>query len=305
MMARIVKAFEIFSMIIAAIGFLANNITILFVSLFFMGAHSAFFGLVKYAILPELLDKNELIAGNALIQGSTFLAILLGTIAGGLIIGVQAGSYYIAICAILIAMVGLLSSCFIPKTIPANPELDVSLRIVKNTVSVIRFAKEAQAVFRAIIDISWFWLIGVVFLTQIPPFAKTKLHTDSKLVTLFLATFSVGIGLGSIICQKTLGSRVTAKYVPWAAIGMSVAIFDLFFASHIRLPEQYLISIDMLLTSVFGGVYIVSLYAIIQTRSVLKNRSLVVAANNVLNSSFMVIASHATSLLFVLNFSVS
>lgn len=318
---RLVKLCEIVLMGLAALGLLTESTTLLLVVLFLMGAQSAFFGPLKYAILPDHLAESELIGGNALIEGGTFLAILLGTIVGGLVILTEGGAVIGSVLVIAVAVAGFVASLFIPRAGPAMPALVINPNPLAETVAILRHAAGRRDVFLAILGISWFWLIGAAFLSQFPTFAKDDLGADQSVVTLFLTVFSVGVGIGSVLCTRALKGEISARYVPLAALGMTLFSVDLFFASAAAPPPPdgvllaagafvsslagARIVIDLLLVAVCGGFYIVPLYTIMQARSAAAHRARIVAANNVLNALFMVVAALAILAMLALDFSVT
>lgn len=311
---RLVKVAEVVIMAMAVVGFGLGDPWFLLAVLFLMGAHSAFFGPLKYAILPDHLAATEIIGGNAIIEGGTFLAILFGTIAGGLLILAPHGTELVGGCVVGLAVAGWLASRFIPPAPPPAPDLRVTVNFPAETWSIIRFAAQRRDVFGAVLGISWFWLVGATFLSQFPTFAKDVLAADQGVVTLFLTVFSVGIGLGSVWCGRLLHGEITARHVPLAALGLSLFAADLslaggagvaggaggaladvgVFLSH---PANWRILLDLLLTAVCGGLYIVPLYAILQSRGEPSHRARTIAANNVMNALFMAAAALATSLM--------
>lgn len=320
---RMIKIAEIMIMLAAAIGFMMQHIEFLLLALFAMGTHSAFFGPLKYSILPEHLAEDELIAGNALIEAGTFLAILLGTIIGGLLITIENGTTYVSALVVTIALLGYAICRFIPKTIPAAPHLHVHWNVFKETWSIISYSRTQKTVFLSIIGISWFWLVGATFLSQFPTYAKDALHSDSQIVTLFLTIFSVGIGVGSLICTKLMKGRIHGGYVPLGAMGMAAFTFLLYFVSlhvpgataveaplitlseFLNVGSHQLLLLCLFMIATSGGLYIVPLYAIMQARSEPSHRARVVAANNVMNALFMVTSVAGTLGMFALHFSVT
>ncbi len=318
----IIKMAEIVLMLLAGLGFYLQNVYLLITVLFLLGVQSTFFGPLKYAILPYHLRENELVSGNALVEAGTFLAILIGTILGGLLILVNAGMFIVCVLTVFIAFAGWFSSRYIPLAPAAAPELKVSYNIFSQTWHMLGHARQSKDLFLCILGISWFWLIGAIFLSQFPTFAKDILHAQNTVVTLFLTIFSVGIGVGSLLCSRILRGKVDASYVPLAAIGMTIFMIDLFFASrHVAKPFQgetlttflqffreannWRISFDLLLIAICGGLYIVPLYTILQTRSEQNHISRTIASNNVMNALFMVIAAVATIIMLAQGFSVT
>ncbi|MGG7056305.1 acyl-[ACP]--phospholipid O-acyltransferase [Nitrosomonas sp. ANs5] len=317
---RYIKLAEIVLMGGAAIGFYLGSVPFLLGVLFLMGAQSAFFGPLKYAILPDQLHAHELIGGNALVGAGTFIAILLGTIAGGLLIVTEQGGMIVSTMVIVTALAGWLCSLFIPATQPAEPGMIVSYDVLKETRAIIDQIRQNTTVFRAILGISWFWLFGATFLSQFPTFAKEIVGGNAQVVTLFLATFSIGIGMGALLCDKLLKGEVAATYVPLGILGMTVFTIDLYFASgsvmfvsgqrligaaaFLESLAHWRILFDLLAISISGGLYIVPLYAMVQRHAEASHRSRAVAANNIMNALFMVVSALAISVLLALDFTV-
>lgn len=318
----IIKFIEIILMGLAALGFYLQNVSLLLFILFALGAQAAFFGPLKYAILPDHLPENELIAGNGLIEAGTFLAILLGTILGGLLILHSQGESIVSGIVVVIAIGGWMTSLFIPKSRSDHPTLTVHYNIVKETFQLIQYAKKRQDIYLSILGISWFWLIGATFLSEFPVFAKDILYANENVVTLFITLFSIGMAIGSLFCNKLLKGKVHATYVPLAALGMTIFMIDLYFAAtHVHhaasLSELlgvgqflqtfngYRIAMDLLLLSVCGGIYTVPLYAILQQRSEKQHRARVIASNNIMNALFMVFSAVITMTLLKLGLTVA
>ncbi len=317
---RIIKLIEIIAMTVGTIGFYTDNLFILCATLFLIGIHSTLFGTIKYSILPQHLKKDELLGGNALIEGSTFIAILLGTSLGGWLIMIPHGRSLIGAISIGIAIIGLLTSFFIPQAPSQNSDLKISFNIAKDTLSMINHACENSKIYLSIMGISWFWFIGFILLSQLPEFTKTTLHCSSSVGSLLLSTSCIGIGAGSILCAFLQKGKITATYVPLGILGMSFSIGDLYWASHlIPLPADNTLNnistfftsfahirilIDILLTSAFGGLYSVPLYTFLQSESSDSNRSQIIAANNIFNALFMVLAVVVTLILLSVHFSI-
>jgi 1-acyl-sn-glycerol-3-phosphate acyltransferase len=287
---QIIKAAEVGIMATAALGFYLHSLNMLLVVLFLLGTHSAFYGPVKYSILPRVLKESELTGGNGLVEMGTFLAILAGTIAAGVL--AASGSSLLSISLILIAVsaIGFFFSLGIPKTGSAAPDLKVDFSLFRPTVEVLRDGREIRSVWLSLMGISWFWFFGALILSQLPGLAKISLGGSESLVTWLLAVFSVGVAAGSLLCEKLSGRRVEIGLVPFGSIGLSIFAADLYFATaaygHDGLPVRVLV--DLFMVGLFGGFYIVPLYALIQSRSNKEKQSRVVAANNVLNAAFMV-----------------
>ena len=303
---RWVKFAEILVMSGAAFGFWLGNAWLLMVVLFMMGAQSAFFSPAKYSILPQHLNEDELIAGNGLIQMGTYLAILTGTIAGGLMILKENGIYWVGGLAVTIAALGWFFSMFIPPTKPIDPSREVSFRIVKRTMEMFRDVYSMRKVFGSMLAISWFWLVGSVFLAQFPTYSRMILGTDESVATAFLAIFSCGIGIGSMFCDSLLKGKVTSKYVPAAAYGIAIASVLLWYVSNrppvpegtpiigawefFSRPENFMITACLFVIAFCGGLYIVPLYAVMQTEAGDKVSG-VIACSNITDSIFMAIAA--------------
>jgi len=317
-LVQYVKIAEIIVMAGAVLGFYLENIPLLMVILFMMGAQSTFFGPLKYSILPQHLNKDELIAGNGLIQMGTFLSILTGTIFGGLTILTETGVRSASFLVVGIAAAGWVASCFIPKTKPVDPNLKLSANVVRDTVKIVADVVPYRDIFLSVLGISWFWLIGTTFLSQFPTYAKLVLGANEQVATLFLATFSVGIGLGSMACNSFLKGEVSGRYVPWAAVAMSVASILLYLVSR-RPPllpgapdigiltflsswENFAVIACLLAISFAGGLYIVPLYAIIQSRTDESRMAGVIACTNISDSLFMVMSAVGTSIFLTLGF---
>ena len=303
---RWVKFAEIVVMSGAAFGFWLGNAWLLMAVLFLMGAQSAFFSPAKYSILPQHLNEDELIAGNGLIQMGTYLAILTGTIAGGLMILRENGIYWVGGLAVTIAALGWFFSMFIPPTRPIDPSRPVSFRIVKRTIEMFRDVYPMRKVFGSMLAISWFWLVGSVFLAQFPTYSRLVLGTDESVATAFLAIFSCGIGIGSMFCDSLLKGKVTSKYVPAAAYGIAIASVLLWYVSNrppvpegtpiigawefFSRPENFMITACLFVIAFCGGLYIVPLYAVMQTEAGDKVSG-VIACSNITDSIFMAVAA--------------
>ncbi|GAB2180964.1 hypothetical protein DLREEDagrD3_11870 [Denitratisoma sp. agr-D3] len=315
---RLVKLLEIGIMLLAAAGFLLPNLVLLLSALFLLGLHSTLFGPLKYAILPQHLHAEELLGGNALVESGTFLAILLGTLLGGLAMTLGPWGPPVAAGACLaLALLGYLSSRAIPRAAAAAPELAVNPNPWTETWRNLRLARQNRDVFLAILAISWFWFYGAVFLSQFPALARDALGGSESLVTLMLALFSVGIGLGSLLCERLSRQGLALGLVPLGAFGLSLFAMDVYWASPapsggtlldlgavLARPGSLRTLADLLLIGVFGGFYCVPLYTLIQTRTAAERRSRMIATNNILNALFMVVASLAAMALLAAGCSV-
>ena len=308
-LARLVKLLEMLIMGIAALGSFMHSLSVLLGALFLLGLHSTLFGPVKYAILPQHLTEDELVGGNGLVESGTFVAILVGTLAGGLLARIGGHPGWIALAGLLVAAAGYLASRAIPPAPAPVPELSVNLNPLSETWRNIGFARRNRTVFLSILGISWFWLYGALFLAQFPVYAKNVLGGDEISVTLLLATFTVGISLGSMLCEKLSGKHVEIGLVPFGSIGLTLFGVDLLFASPATLPAGAPLAIGALLAAhstwrvlfdlvglgLFGGFFIVPLYVLIQLRSAPEHRARIIAANNILNALFMVVGALAAA----------
>jgi len=302
---RRVKMFEIMIMLIASLGFYINSIPLLIFVLFLMGSQSTLFGPVKYGYLPEKLNNHELMGGNGLVESSTFISILLGTILGGVLIAIDS-SVPISVAVVLIAVFGYLSARNIPLCKAADPSIKLDWNMWRATVKNLKILPEKKVVFLSVLGISWFWFFGSVFLAQMPNFSRAVLSGDQYVVTWLLTMFSVGIGLGSLLCEKLSGRRVEIGLVPVGAIGLALFGFDLYMVSHswpvseqqnlsigvvLQNFDGYRIFFDLMMIGAFGGLYIVPLYSLVQERSDANKVSRIIAGNNIINAIFMVTAA--------------
>lgn len=303
---RLIKLAEVAIMALAAVGFARASLPILLVSLAAMGIHSAFLGPVKYGILPELLPPEAIVVGNAWVEMGTFLAILGGTIGGGvLVVSGASGPVAVAVVVVLLAIFGVFASRRIPSLEPASPSLVVQWDLVRPTLSVLRITARNRAILNAVLGISWFWYVGTCFLSLFPAYARQALGADETVVTILLATFCIGIALGSMLTERISGPNLELALVPIGALGMSLAMLHLHgigspgagvstprnvaaFLAESWAPK---VLVDLGIIAVFGGLYTVPLYAFLAKRSPKEERARIVAGNNVLNSFFMVAAT--------------
>jgi len=296
---RMVKIAEIGIMGAGAAALMMGSTASLLALLFLMGTQSAFFGPVKYSIMPQHLEESEIIGGNALVEMGTFVAILAGTIVGGIL--TQVPTIFPAIAVIATAIAGWLVSRKIPEAPAASPNLVINWNILSQTARTLSYAKKEKTVFLSILGISWFWFLGACYVTQIPAWTKNVLHSTEGVATLLLAMFSIGIGAGSMLCEYLSGKKVEYGLVPIGSLGLSIFGIHLALNGALAAPEMphslfgFLaakgsipILIDLILIGIFGGLYIVPLFAIVQTRSEESHRSRIIAANNILNALFMV-----------------
>ena len=298
-------ALEIVLMLLGAVGFYLQSLTILLVSLFLGGVQSTLFGPVKYAILPQHLRSEELVGGNGLVEMGTFVAILLGTILGGILISVQPwGTMLVSLTTIGVACSGWLMSRQIPHSPAPDPTLTINWNVASETWRILQLTRQDRTVFLSILGISWFWCYGSLFLSQFPNYSKEVLGGNEQIVTLFLTCFSLGIGIGSLLCERLSGHKVEMGLVPFGAIGLTLFGVDLFFATPPIKAESVIgavaflqtftgwrIAADLFLLGLFGGFFIVPLYALIQFRSDPTHRSRIIAGNNIINALFMVFSA--------------
>lgn len=300
---RWVKLAEIAIMLLAWLGFSTRSVGLLLGALFLMGLHSTVFGPVKYAILPQHLRDDELVGGNALVESGTFLAILIGTILGGVLVEWGGGDAASLAC-IAIAVAGYLSSRRVPHSPAPEPRLAIDFNPVRETWRNLRFTASNRTVFNSVLGVSWFWFYGAMFLAQFPAYARDTLGGGAQVVTLLLAVFSIGIGAGSLLCERMSGRKIEIGLVPFGSIGMTFVALDLYFATpsaalgsgltaleFVRAPGSIRILLDLALIGLFGGFFIVPLYALIQSRTDPSHRSRVIAGNNILNAAFVVAAA--------------
>lgn len=313
---RRIKIAEIVIMLLGSIALYLQSVPGMLMVLFALGSQSAFFGPIKYSILPQHVHPDELLEANAYVESGTFIAILLGTIVGGFLASDLA--YQDALMASIIgfAVLGWITSRRIPSAKPASPELKVSFNIWRSSVEIIRLSRIDNAVFQSILANSWFWFFGSLVLTQFPVFAKDVLSGDAGVATLLLATFTIGIALGSFTCSLLSRGKVEIGLVPFGAIGMSFFTWQL--SRAVPIPSEQLLSLsevlfwpgtywvvfNLTMIAFSAGLFIVPLYAFLQTRSDAKVRSRIIAVNNIINSVFMVASGLMGMVLFQLGFSV-
>jgi len=315
---RFVKWLEIAIMLLAGWGFATANVPVLLVCVFLMGLHSTLFGPVKFAYLPQHLSERELTGGNGMVEMGTFVAILLGSVAGGLLIAMpEVGARATAWACLGLAVLGRA----VAQAIPPSPSTDPALRINWNPVTEtwrnLKLAHGNVVVFRSLLGISWMWFFGAVFLSQFPSFAKEVLHGNEQVASLLLVVFSIGIGIGSLLCEVLSRRHVEIGLVPLGAIGMSVFSIDLYFASRGLPPasgltlaefvgraQHWRVMADLALLSLFAGLYSVPMYALIQMRSAPSHRARVIAANNILNALFLIGSSVGVGLLLKAQFTI-
>lgn len=299
---RFTKTLEIAIMALGAWGFWAQNVPVLLASIFLMGLQSTLFGPVKFAYLPQHLNERELTGGNGVVEMGTFVAILLGNVAGGLLIALpDVGRDAVAIACVAVALLGRLTAHYVPHSPATDPGLAINWNPLTETWRNLKMAHGDLVVFRSMLGISWMWFFGAVFLSLFPAFAKEVLGGNEQVASLLLVVFSVGIGVGSLLCEILSRRHVEIGLVPFGAIGMSVFAIDLYFASRgappalgvgvaefVMQPGRWRVMVDLALLALFAGLYSVPMYALIQLRSQPSHRARIIAANNILNAMFMV-----------------
>lgn len=309
---RAIKLGEIVIMAVGAVGFMTNHLELMLLALFAMGTHSALFGPVKYSIMPQALREEELVGGNGLVEMGTFLAILAGTIGAGVMMSSAQYAPVVSTAIVAIAVLGYLASRGIPRAAASSPEMRLDWNIFSQSWATLRLGLgQTPAVSRSIVGNSWFCFVGAIYLTQIPAYAKEWLYGDETVVTLILTVFSVGIALGSMLCEKLSGRKVEIGLVPFGSFGLTVFGLLLWWHSGgfpqnvqandwlavLGYGQAWWVLADILGLGVFGGFYIVPLYALIQSRTAENERARVIAANNILNALFMVVSAIVTIVL--------
>ena len=309
---RIVKTAEILIMVVGAVGLLLHNVPLLLFALCAMGVHSTFFGPIKYAILPQHLHPDEVLGGTGLVEAGTYIGILGGTLLGGVLVMQRPdGSFHgewAALGVILVALIGRVAGQYVPPAPPDPdaPPLKMDWHIVRASITLVNATLHIPRLFLAIIAISFFWAMGAVLAAQFPPLVKNALGADQTVATLFLATFSVGVALGSIAVNRLLGGHVSARYSPGSALLMGLFVLDLFrrvrtwpvpvpelrdLTTFLAMPNAWMIVLDLLGVAIAGGMFVVPLYAFLTTTVPKAETARTIAANNIVNSGFMVFAT--------------
>jgi len=309
-MMRFVKAWEIVVMGLAVIGYHTQNIYFLYFVLFLMGAQSAVFAPIKYAVLPQYLRPHELLGGNGLVQGSTFLAIIFGTILGNELILTERGVTLVSVVVVAIAVAGFTASLFTPPARPATQEGPVDWVFPRAIARLMRMAWQNRPAFRAILAISWFWFLGATFLSLLPAYAKEELGADESVLTVLLAAFSVGVAIGAVASERLGRGRVGVDLPPVGALGLAVMAIELWFATPVRAspdlmdraaffadPQGWRIVLDFMLIAAFAGMYVTPLNAVLQAEATPSRRAQFIAASNVMDATFMVVSAGVVAVL--------
>ncbi len=302
------KIAEIFIMLSVSFGFSHHNIPLLMILLFISGTHSTFYVPIKFSILPQHLKQGELLAGNGFIASGSYLAILAGMIAGGLLI--ESPENLIGIVAISIAIFGFVASLFIPKAPSTHPQTNISVNLWHGSIKLIKYARRDPILVRTILALSWFITVGSIYISQFANYARGVIHADNEVYIIFLTTFSVGVALGSLLCDTILKGQISARFTPLAAIGISIfTALMVFFTPDITtdglmtvsqffsIPSHMLVLGCMLMVAIFGGLYIVPLYALLQSRTESSHRSQIIAASNLSDSLCMTLAAVISAIL--------
>ncbi len=314
---RIVKSAEIGIMLFGAAGLLLHNIPLLLVALTAMGIHSTFFGPIKYAILPQHLEHDEVLGGTGLVEAGTYIAILGGTILGGVLVLQRAdGSYHAEFAAagvLIVAVLGRIAGSFVPPAppvddpeLPGFPDRGMDWHIVRASIRLVSATMHIKRLFLAILAISFFWAMGAVLAAQFPPLVKNALQSDQTVATLFLSVFSIGVAVGSVVVNRLLKNHVSARYSPVSALLMGAFVLDLFrrvriwpthsgglhdIQTFLTVPNSWLVVVDLLGVAIAGGMFVVPLYAFLTTTVPKSETARTIAANNIVNSGFMVAAT--------------
>ena len=321
-LARRIKLFEIGLITISSYSLYTDNITLQMICVFLAGTQSTFFGPIKYSILPQHLTKDELLGGNGLIESGTAISILLGMLFGMFFITSGYGQHFVSLVMIGLAVLGYVATWYMPAAPPAHGDMKINWNIPQETWLTVKAAMQKRDVWLAILGISWFWLLGVVFLTQIQPFTKDVLHANLSASTLILAVFSAATGAGSAACNWILKGRVTVRYVPLAALMLSLFVFDLCLTSgsfgslytdaNPATPIDLLSHfsglhalVDLAGIAFMSGLFVVPLFAMMQARTPNYARARIVGANNIVNAVFMVSASVVSGLLIKAGISIT
>jgi acyl-[acyl-carrier-protein]-phospholipid O-acyltransferase / long-chain-fatty-acid--[acyl-carrier-protein] ligase len=314
LVAKRVKFVEIGVVALSILSLFTSNVPLQQFCIFLAGTQAAFFGPIKYSILPQHLTKEELLGGNGMVEMATFVAVLLGTIFGTLAINQTGGHTIVSVVMIGLAVFSYWTARQIPDAPSVQPDLKLNWNIFSETINVLKQAGQRHEVFQCILGISWFWLLGVVFVTQIPLFTLDSLNGTETIATLIFALFSIGIAAGSIFCNKLLKGVITVKYVPVAAVLMSVFMIDLYFAARSAQPVMagpttaslftivshfsgLRVLFDLVAVAFLSGLYVVPLFALMQARTPYYLRARMIGANNIMNALFMIVATVVSGVL--------
>ncbi|ASK87486.1 MFS transporter [Sphingorhabdus sp. SMR4y] len=305
---RFVKTLEIFIAIVGGIGLWLHSIPVMLTALFLLGLQSTFFGPIKYAVLPQHLEKDEVLGGTGLVEAGTYIAILAGTILGGIIIDRNGNGVEIAVAAVfVVALIGRIAAQFMPPA-PAQKEVEkIDYNFVRSSIRLISATLHVRRLYLAIIAISFFWTIGSVLIIQFPPLVENVLTATPQVASLFLGVFSIGIAIGSVLVNRLLKSEVSARFAPISVILMGVFVLILYFIARgwQGLPDGQLYTFDTFIVhdgawallgtlagvSIFGGMFVVPLYAFLTTTVDISQTARTIAANNVVNSGCMVVGA--------------
>ena len=312
---RLVKTAEILIMVVGAAGLVLQNIPLMLVALLSMGAHSTFFGPIKYAILPQHLDDDQVLPGTGLVEAGTYIAILAGTIVGGII-----KSDHAAIGVLVVACLGWLAGRQVPAAPPVTKDAGIDFHVIRSSIKLVSDTMHVRRLFLAILAISFFWAQGTILAAQFPPLVKNVLGASQDVATLFLAIFSVGVAIGSIAINRMLKGAVSARCSPVAALVMGAFVCDLWWTAHnwpdphgaLRNLSDFMamhnaerVLIDLLGVAIAGGIFVVPLYAFLTTTVAKAQTARTVAANNIVNSGAMVTATLVLATLVHLGVSVA
>lgn len=315
-LVQLAKLAEVLIMLGACYGFATENIYLLMALLFISGTHTAFYSPIKYSLLPEHLAPGELLAGNGFMASGSYLAILSGMIAGGWLVEVEGN--VIGLAAVIIACAGFAASLYILKSSAAHPDTPIDFHIWKSACALVAYIlKGDRTILGAIIGLSWFLLVGSVYMAQFPNYAQAVVHANNEVYILFLTTFCVGLALGSVLTDRLLKGEISTRLMPLAALGISIFTYLMVWATPVpqhegligvseflAAPEHLLLLAYMVLVAVCGGVYMVPLYAVLQSRAHEQYRSRVMAASNLCDSLGMVLAAIVSALLLTAGFGI-
>lgn len=311
---RVVKGAEVIIMLLGLTGFWTESIPLLLGALFLLGVHSAFFGPIKYAILPQHLRAHEIMGGTGLVEAGTFVAVLSGQLLAGIVSPQEAG-----LVASGLALTGLLASLMVPSAPALAPDLRINRNIFQSTWLILKIARHGPGVWPSILGISWFFSVGAVLLAELAPMVRGTLGASQQVATLFLLIFSVSVAVGSMLVNRLLKGEVSARYVPLAALALAALMIDLSLAADAFVSQtpgasiaafmksagSWRIVIDLAGIAVAGGMFIVPLYAILQTRSPAGERSRTIAANNIVNAAIVVLTMAAATVMLALGAGVT